>query len=248
MIPSITSARRHDKAKRPTRALVTNAVPFNLKEGLPRELGPLLFDPVADASVLAGGRLFLSPTRDGGPREKEEPQHQHQHRQQQPHEDHPQDHNDRLNSRAGGTWTRRRDLTLAHGNAEIFARTVEVAVAGDACHTNAIDDPNHQENCGDRDRNDGREPNASTGTTTTMARTVEIRFRASPLDAEALAMSGLPIDARQLQVELSASYDGGGNDGDVKAMAVAEDARRENKHSTHVLDKRRGKTSKVLAR
>lgn len=38
----------------PTRGLVTNAMPFRLEQGLPRELGPLLFDTTADAPILSG--------------------------------------------------------------------------------------------------------------------------------------------------------------------------------------------------
>lgn len=37
-----------------TRVLVSNVIPFRLEEGLPPEVGPLLFDAEVDASVLVG--------------------------------------------------------------------------------------------------------------------------------------------------------------------------------------------------
>ena len=43
----------HDASTVPS-AIVTNAVPFRLAQGLPRELGPLLFDANIDADILAG--------------------------------------------------------------------------------------------------------------------------------------------------------------------------------------------------
>lgn len=47
---------------------MTNAVPFRLGHGLPQELGPLLFDSIADAAVLAGKQaddfLSSSPEKD----------------------------------------------------------------------------------------------------------------------------------------------------------------------------------------
>lgn len=44
-------------------AVVSNAVPFHHADGLPRELGPLLFDETADASLLAGTAEPRPPSR-----------------------------------------------------------------------------------------------------------------------------------------------------------------------------------------
>lgn len=51
-------------------AVVTNVVPFRLADGLPRELGPLLFDKSVLASLLAGDAEHRPPSRDGGKRRK----------------------------------------------------------------------------------------------------------------------------------------------------------------------------------
>ncbi|CAM9296384.1 unnamed protein product, partial [Laminaria digitata] len=65
-----SSARRGDGDDSVPRAIaiVTNAVPFRLGHGLPQELGPLLFDSIADAAVLAGKQaddfLSSSPEKD----------------------------------------------------------------------------------------------------------------------------------------------------------------------------------------
>lgn len=46
----------------PTRALVTNAVPFRMEHGLPHEVGAILFDPKTDHSILTGGAVCASPS------------------------------------------------------------------------------------------------------------------------------------------------------------------------------------------
>eukprot|EP00904_Undaria_pinnatifida_P000782 jgi/Undpi1/10704/HiC_scaffold_29.g13152.m1 len=51
----------HDASTVPS-AIVTNAVPFRLAQGLPRELGPLLFDANIDADILAGKNIDPSPS------------------------------------------------------------------------------------------------------------------------------------------------------------------------------------------
>lgn len=51
-------------------AIVSNAVPFRLVDGLPRELGPLLFDETVDASLL-GGRGECRPLSRGAKSERE---------------------------------------------------------------------------------------------------------------------------------------------------------------------------------
>ncbi|CAM9162797.1 unnamed protein product, partial [Hapterophycus canaliculatus] len=46
-----------------SRVVVSNVVPFRLADGLPRELGPLLFEETADASLLGGGAEYRPPSR-----------------------------------------------------------------------------------------------------------------------------------------------------------------------------------------
>ncbi|CBJ48663.1 hypothetical protein Esi_0046_0019 [Ectocarpus siliculosus] len=58
---------------RATRAVVTNAVPFRLADGLPRELGPLLFEDTSDASLLAGDAAEDHPQSRGAKRKPEHP-------------------------------------------------------------------------------------------------------------------------------------------------------------------------------
>ncbi|CAM9752939.1 unnamed protein product, partial [Scytosiphon promiscuus] len=48
------------------RAVVSNAVPFRFADGLPRELGPLLFEATADASLLRGSSEHRLPSHGAG--------------------------------------------------------------------------------------------------------------------------------------------------------------------------------------
>ncbi|CAM9435508.1 unnamed protein product [Ectocarpus sp. 6 AP-2014] len=70
-----TRVNDHEKAesssRRATRAVVTNAVPFRLADGLPRELGPLLFEATSDASLLAGDAAENHPQSRGAKRKPE---------------------------------------------------------------------------------------------------------------------------------------------------------------------------------
>ncbi|CAM9270570.1 unnamed protein product [Ectocarpus fasciculatus] len=59
--------------RRAARAVVTNAVPFRLADGLPRELGPLLFEGTSDASLLAGHAAEDRPQSRGAKRGPEHP-------------------------------------------------------------------------------------------------------------------------------------------------------------------------------
>ncbi|CAB1113868.1 unnamed protein product [Ectocarpus sp. CCAP 1310/34] len=72
-----TRVNGHEEAKssshRATRAVVTNAVPFRLADGLPRELGPLLFDDTSDASLLAGDAAEYHPQSRVAKRRPEHP-------------------------------------------------------------------------------------------------------------------------------------------------------------------------------
>lgn len=55
------------------RAVVTNAVPFRLADGLPRQLGPLLFEDTSDASRLVGDPAENHPPSRGSKRGPEHP-------------------------------------------------------------------------------------------------------------------------------------------------------------------------------
>lgn len=72
-----TRVNDHEEAEssshRATRAVVTNAVPFRLEDGLPQELGPLLFEDPSDASLLAGDAAESHPQPRGAKRRPEHP-------------------------------------------------------------------------------------------------------------------------------------------------------------------------------
>lgn len=174
------------EGKRPA-AVVTNVVPFWLADGLPRELGPFLFDNSAVASLLDEDADHRPPSRDGarrkrgkqtGPAERDGPD-------SSPGET-PE------NEEADGTvWVRKKASDSAG------------QVLSHVHHADATDG--------------GK---------------VEVRIRGEPVDAETLAVAGLPQDMAALVVTANvdpskrpgsafASISGGERQGRRKQRAAA---------------------------
>ena len=152
------------------RAIVTNAVPFRLEDGLPRELGPLLFDANADGAVLAGKNdLISSPETDASNLNLNEQKDEEEHglengRGKQNWINLNEQREDAgwyglRKERGKDIWTRKPDPL---GTGEVFSHVREWLDGGGAC--------------------------------------VEVRLRAGPLGAAELAKAGLPKDVSALVV------------------------------------------------
>lgn len=121
----------------PTRALVTNAVPFRLGDGLPPDLTPLLFDSTIDAPVLAGREIKALFSDSGGERKHGEavtdPNTKRRREQQAAGRD---KHTPTKKETGGGSWTRRLDPLevgeiLSYRHRLNDGHTVEVRIRGD---------------------------------------------------------------------------------------------------------------------
>eukprot|EP00903_Cladosiphon_okamuranus_P007920 g7648.t1 len=138
-------------------AVVTNVLPFRLADGLPRELGPLLFDKKLVASLSAEGDDVdrRPPSRDGERRR-------------------------RAGEQAGTTVEQQEGPDSSPGS-----ETLEEEETGDALWVR-------------KKASNGAGPVLSH--VHSVGGKVEVRIRGEPLDAETLAMAGVPQDMAALVV------------------------------------------------
>lgn len=147
------AAARHDDGKAPSsssggaRAVVTNVVPYRLNDGLPRELGPLLFSDNEVASLLAGDpdHHHHPPSR-GARRGRAkqtmavEPEEAHS----SPAENHEHEEKEEEEEEAL-LWVRKKDpsssgqvLSHVHRGVAADAGTVEVRIRGESLDVGAL--------------------------------------------------------------------------------------------------------------
>lgn len=170
------------------RAIVTTAVPFRLEHGLPRELGPLLFDADADADVLAGkadsfssssletdallSEMEALPGTDGSSSNLKEKKR----KEDEEGDDDDGDYGLEEQGRGREKWTRKPHPL---GAGDVLSHFV---------------------------RGGGRLSDGDDGG----AACVEVRLRAAPLNAAQLAKAGLPKDVSALVVGVSDDDAGNG--------------------------------------